>query len=173
MKNSTQRAIRTAVQTLLGVSVGIGVLAPSLPKFTGRPAVIAAAIIATAATVAKVYNVADDRGLLPKWLSAVPTELPADLFDGAWHAGYRARQLGEDANEAFRTQAADMTLVDVDRRPTVDADTAEHERVAHAADVTGALPRVGGRHSVDRTGEPPTSLRARRTGPFSAAAPGH
>lgn len=149
MNDSTKRAIRTFVQAVLGVAAAVAVAVPLLPPGGQRYAAVVAGAAVVAATISKVWAALEDSGKLPDWLRderpADPVKLSEEAYAEAWHAGHTAAM-----SAVMRTQA-DPREVTRTVRPVVEPDEP-------------------GRHSPERTGETPTSMRAAPTSEWSATA---
>lgn len=72
MTDSTKRAIRTGVQTLLGIVAAVAILVPIIgdqyPALTG----IGAAALGFTVAVSKAWNALEEAGLIPSWLKDTP-----------------------------------------------------------------------------------------------------
>ena len=142
MSDSTKRTIRTLVQLIISAAAVLPAVVLLMPAGDERIAAALAFLVVVATTVTKVWNLLEDRGIIPVWLKPDTGKLGEAAYAEAWNAGHRA------ATGA----GPDVTQV----RPVLGA--YQHP---------DAEP---GRHSPDRTGETPTSLRAEQRGAWSAAA---
>lgn len=68
MNNSTKRAIRTAVQGLFALAAVLLVAVPIVGQALPAVAAIGGSVAVAAATLAKLWNALEDKGLIPSWL---------------------------------------------------------------------------------------------------------
>lgn len=146
MSDSTKRTVRTFVQFVVSAAAVLPAVVLLLPPGDRRVAAALAAVVVVATTITKVWNLLEDRGVIPPWLKPDTGRLHEAAYAAAWERGHRAA-LDEQLDP-------DVTQV----RPVLDSRRA-------------ALDAEPGKHSPERTGQPPTSVRARQTGAWSAAAP--
>lgn len=149
MNDSTKRALRTFVQAVIGVAAAVAVAVPLLPPGTGRYAAVVAGAATVAALIAKIWAALQLSGKLPPWLLD-DGKLGEAKYAEAWSAGHRAATDEQRARDV--TQAV---------RPVSPAEVSSRR---------AQLDDEPGRHSPDRNGDVPTSVRARQTGAWSAAA---
>lgn len=80
MTDSTKRAIRTGVQTLLGLVAAVAILVPIIGDQYPALAGVGAAALAFTVAVTKCWNALEEAGLIPSWLKDAPGkhEAPTD-----------------------------------------------------------------------------------------------
>jgi hypothetical protein len=68
VKDSTKRSLRTLVQGIIAAAVAAPAIFALLPTTDANVLKIEASVVAGAAIVSKLYNLLEERGLLPAWL---------------------------------------------------------------------------------------------------------
>lgn len=67
MSDSTRRALRTAYQLTIALTIALPLILLGLPPEIGHSASVAG-LVALTAGVTKAINALEDRGLIPAWL---------------------------------------------------------------------------------------------------------
>jgi hypothetical protein len=152
--DSTRRALRTALHTLVAAAPVILVVVPALHLPPGPLAAVGGALVTAAGLVSKAVNVLEDRGLLPAWLKG-SSPLPGDgaVLPAASHGRWTAPDGSTVVNP---TILASVTM----REPVIAV--VNKSTLVTDADVAVMVRAVGYQlrhHAAPAWGIPPMSVR--------------